>query len=82
MSRANWVRSNRRLIVAILVLAGGTAALSAGIMRPAPFPFPFPGSAADWQCSRTAGVLTVCTPAPGRPGFDSSQKVPHGPRKV
>jgi hypothetical protein len=78
MGQAMWVRKNRRLIVAIVVLAGGTAVLSAGLMRPTPFP----GLGADWQCSRTAGVLTVCTPAPGRPGLDSSQKNPPGPRKV
>jgi hypothetical protein len=75
-----WIRNHRRLIVAAVVLAGGAALLSGGLMRPAPFPFPDSGVA--WQCNRTAGVLTVCTRAPGRPVFDSSKKGPSGPRKV
>jgi hypothetical protein len=80
MKFALWIRNNRRLVIAVVVLAGGAAVLSGGLMRPAPFPYPDAG--VGWQCNRTAGVLTVCTQTPGRPVFDSSKKGSTGPRKV
>jgi hypothetical protein len=80
MKHASWLRRHRRLVIAVVVLAGGVAVLSAGLMNPAPFPYPDSGVA--WQCSRTAGVLTVCTQQPGPKLFDSSKKAPSGPRKV
>jgi hypothetical protein len=80
MKSALWIRSNRRLLIAVVIVAGGAAMLSGGLMRPAPFPFP--DTVSGWQCNRTAGVLTVCTPAPAQKMFDSSKKGPSGPRKV
>jgi hypothetical protein len=46
------------LVAAILALAGTSAFLSAKLIRPHPFASPV---LTEWQCTRTAGILTVCT---------------------
>jgi hypothetical protein len=60
----NWNFWTRRpLVVALLALACGAACVSFGVARPEPV-----ASAAlsgPWQCTRTAGILTVCTKKPG-----------------
>jgi hypothetical protein len=61
---SNWNSWTRRaLVVAVLIFAGGAAYVSFGVARPEPV-----ASAAlsgPWQCTRTAGILTVCTKKPG-----------------
>jgi hypothetical protein len=59
----NFLWTRKALVVAILTLAAGAAYLSLGVSRPEPV-----ASAAlsgPWQCTRTAGILTVCTKKPG-----------------
>jgi hypothetical protein len=58
-----WTRKGIALIVATLVLAGSAVALSVSLTRPTPF-----ASAVltdQWQCTKVAGILTVCTKKPG-----------------
>lgn len=59
-----WNSSTRKaLVVAILTFASAAVYLSLGVARPEPV-----ASAAlssPWQCTRTAGFLTVCTKKPG-----------------
>lgn len=55
-----WTYKEIVLAVVILVLAGTGTFLSFNLIRPKPF-----ASAilTEWQCTRTAGILTVCTRA-------------------
>ncbi|HEY3795029.1 MAG TPA: hypothetical protein VGM09_24660 [Bradyrhizobium sp.] len=60
----NWNPWTRRaLVVAILTFASAAVYLSLGVAQPEPV-----ASAAlsgPWQCTRTAGILTICTKKPG-----------------
>jgi hypothetical protein len=53
-----WTRKEMVLVAAILALAGAGAFLSIKLIRPQPFASSI---LSEWQCTRTAGVLTVCT---------------------
>ncbi|MDB5605476.1 MAG: hypothetical protein JWP25_2376 [Bradyrhizobium sp.] len=57
-----WTRKGIALIVAVLTLAGSTAVLSVSLTRPKPFASAV--LSAQWQCTKTAGILTVCTKNP------------------
>jgi hypothetical protein len=63
MTRKSWTRRAITLIVATLTLVFTFALLSAGATRPEPFASPVLN--AQWQCTKTAGILTVCTKKPG-----------------
>ena len=61
----NWNSRTRRatlLAMAMLAIAGAAIA-SAGLTRPKPFDSVMLSD--PWQCTRTAGILTVCTKKPG-----------------
>ena len=58
-----WTRKEIALVVAILALASAAAALSIGLVRPKPVESAV--LTARWQCTKTAGFLTVCTKKPG-----------------
>jgi hypothetical protein len=61
----NWTSQTRKAIVltiAVLALAGA-AFVSVGLTRPKPFDSVVLSD--QWQCTRTAGILTVCTKKPG-----------------
>ena len=58
-----WTYKEIVLVVAILALAGTGAFLSFKLIRPKPFASSI---LTEWQCTRTAGILTVCTRAPSR----------------
>ena len=64
MRTPNWNSWTRKaLVVAALMFASGAAYVALGVARPEPV-----ASAAlsgPWQCTRTAGILTVCTKKPG-----------------
>ncbi|HVX79455.1 MAG TPA: hypothetical protein VHB49_25245 [Bradyrhizobium sp.] len=55
-----WTRKEIVLVAAILALAGASAFLSVKLIRPQPFAS---SVLTEWQCTRTAGILTVCTKA-------------------
>jgi hypothetical protein len=57
-----WVYKEIVLAATILVLAGTGTFLSFKLIRPKPFESAI---LTEWQCTRTAGILTVCT-APSR----------------
>jgi hypothetical protein len=65
-----WSRKWFAFIVATAVLAGATLLVSNGLTRPKAFPYA--AVSGEWQCSKTAGLLTICTrtshadPAPDR----------------
>jgi hypothetical protein len=63
MTRTLWTRKSIVFIVAILVLAGSAAVLSVSLTHPTPFASAV--LSAQWQCTKTAGILTVCTKNPG-----------------
>jgi Spy/CpxP family protein refolding chaperone len=63
MTRKPWTRKATALIVATLTLVCTFALLSASATRPEPFASP--ALNAQWQCTKTAGILTVCTKKPG-----------------
>jgi hypothetical protein len=54
MIRTVWSRKKFALIITMVTLA-----CAAGLMRPKPFHNS--GLSADWQCSKTAGILITCT---------------------
>jgi hypothetical protein len=74
MIRAFWNSKRLGLTVAIATLVCAVALLSISLMNPKPMPDT--GLGAGWQCSKRAGVLTVCTkvahvrPASDRPRTD------------
>jgi hypothetical protein len=61
----NWNSQTRKaILLAIALLAiAGTAFVSAGLTQPKPFDSVVLSD--QWQCTRTAGILTVCTKKPG-----------------
>jgi hypothetical protein len=58
-----WTRKQFAQTVAILILATGAAYASVRVTRPRPFTSTLLSD--QWQCTRTAGILTVCTRKPG-----------------
>jgi hypothetical protein len=72
MIRKLWSNKQLRRIVAIATLVCAVAVLSISLMHPKPTADT--GLGVGWQCSKTAGMLTVCTkiaqvrPASGNPG--------------
>ena len=59
----SWTRKAVLLAVAALALAGATTFASVELSRPRPFDSAMLNG--QWQCTRTAGILTVCTKRPG-----------------
>ena len=57
------IRKATLLTVAVLALAGAAAFASLELTRPRPFDSAMLNG--QWQCTRTAGILTVCTRKPG-----------------
>ncbi|HUN96668.1 MAG TPA: hypothetical protein VMU69_10575 [Bradyrhizobium sp.] len=55
-----WTYKEIVLAVIILVFAGTGTFLSFNLIRPKPFTSAI---LTEWQCTRTAGILTVCTRA-------------------
>jgi DMSO reductase anchor subunit len=53
-----WMYKEIVLAAAILVLAGTGTFLSFKLIRPKPFESAI---LTEWQCTRTAGIITVCT---------------------
>jgi hypothetical protein len=53
-----WTYKEIVLAVAILLLAGTGTFLSFKLIRPKPFESAI---LTEWQCTRTLGILTVCT---------------------
>lgn len=75
MTRTFWSRKRRGLLVAIAALTGVVAYLSTGLVHPKPTFNAALG--AEWQCSKTAGMVTVCTKVHhARPLCDGSRKDP------
>jgi hypothetical protein len=62
-TRKSWTRKHFALAAAIVVLAAGGAYFSFGLARAKPFTSAVLSD--QWQCTRTAGILTVCTRKPG-----------------
>ena len=58
-----WSRRKIALVAAVVVLASGAAYASVNLARPTPVENAVLSD--QWQCTRTAGVLTVCTKRPG-----------------
>lgn len=58
MTSRFWTGKPRGFIIAIAIVAGA-ACLSFAATAPKPVPVAALGS--DWQCSRTAFVVTTCT---------------------
>jgi hypothetical protein len=79
MISAFWNSKRLRRMVAIATLVCAVAVLSISLMRPKPTPDT--GLGDGWQCSKTAGMLTVCTkiaqvrPASGNPGNASEHSL-------
>ena len=57
------IRKATLLTVAVLALAGAAAFASVELTRPRPFDSVM--LSGPWQCTRTAGILTICTKKPG-----------------
>jgi hypothetical protein len=57
-----WTRKEIVLIAAILAFAGAAAFLSVKLTQPKPFES---SVLTQWQCTKTAGILTVCTKKTG-----------------
>jgi hypothetical protein len=55
-----WTYKEIVLAAAILMLAGTGTFLTLKLIRPKPFESAI---LTEWQCTRTAGILTVCTRA-------------------
>jgi hypothetical protein len=55
-----WTYKEIVLAAVILVLAGTGTFLSLKLIRPKPF---VSSILTEWQCTRTAGIITVCTRA-------------------
>ncbi len=59
--------------IATVALGCALALLSIQLMRPKPLSIA--GLGVEWQCSKTAGILTICTKSLHTgPVFDSSRK--------
>ena len=59
MTWSTWTYKELALVAAILMLACTAAFLSIRLTRPRPFASTV--LTRQWQCTRTAGILTVCT---------------------
>jgi hypothetical protein len=76
-----WTRKQQALMVAAVTLACAAGFLSTGLAQPRPASSA--GLGVEWQCSKTAGVLTVCTKVlDTRPVSNSSREDPAGVRPV
>jgi hypothetical protein len=63
MTGASLIRAGLALTIAIVIVVGCAAAMLAdGSTDPAAFVTP--GAMAGWHCSKTMGILTVCTRLP------------------
>ena len=58
-----WTRKATVLTIAILAVAGTAAFTSVGLTRSEPVASAMLSD--QWQCTKTAGILTVCTKKPG-----------------
>jgi hypothetical protein len=58
----SWTRRATLLAIAVLALAGAAAYASVELARPMPFTSAMLNG--QWQCTRTAGIITVCTKKP------------------
>jgi hypothetical protein len=58
-----WTRRQIALMAAIVALAFGAAYLSVGLVRARPVESAVLSD--HWQCTRTAGIVTICTKKPG-----------------
>jgi hypothetical protein len=58
-----WTRRQIALMAAIVALAFGAAYLSVGLVRARPVESDVLSD--HWQCTRTAGIVTICTKKPG-----------------
>jgi len=58
-----WTRRQIALMAVIVALGSGAAYLSVGLVRTRPVQNAVLSD--HWQCTRTAGILTVCTKKPG-----------------
>jgi hypothetical protein len=58
-----WTRRQIALMAAIVALAFGAAYLSVGLVRATPVESAVLSD--HWQCTRTAGIVTICTKKPG-----------------
>ncbi len=68
-------RKQRVLMVAFVTLGGALASLSIGLLRSTPLSNA--GLGVEWQCSKSALILTTCTKVfHTEPAFDSSRKDP------
>ena len=59
----SWTRKAALLAIVAMALAGAAAFASVELTRPRPFTSVMLNG--QWQCTRTAGILTVCTKKPG-----------------
>jgi hypothetical protein len=59
----SWIRKATLVAIAMLALAGAAAFVSVELARPRPVSSVMLNN--QWQCTRTAGILTVCTKKPG-----------------
>jgi len=59
----SWIRKATLIATAMLALAGAAAFVSVELTRPRPVSSVMLND--QWQCTRTAGILTVCTKKPG-----------------
>ncbi len=75
MTGTSWNRKQLGLIVAIVTFVCAAAFLSIALAHPKPTSNG--GLGKDWQCSKTAGMLTVCTKvAHARPTSDIARNDP------
>jgi hypothetical protein len=58
-----WTRKATVLTIAVLAVAGTAAFASVGLTRSEPVASAMLSD--QWHCTKTAGVLTVCTKKPG-----------------
>jgi hypothetical protein len=58
-----WTRKATVLTIAILAVAGTAAVASVGLTRSEPVASAMLSD--QWRCTKTAGILTVCTKKPG-----------------
>ena len=80
VNRMSWTRKQLALIAATAALAGAAACLWLGSTEATSFP----SARADveWQCSRTALLLTTCSKVRhAEPAIQNAKPVIHGSRK-
>jgi hypothetical protein len=59
MTPTSWTRKQIAVLVAISTLACAVVFLAIGLTGPKPFASDVLNT--QWQCTRTAGIITVCT---------------------